>query len=173
MFFKKRVEEKKEYEQKLLEVSRVVRVVAGGRRFRFRVVVIIGNQKGTVGLGIAKGQDVAMGVEKATADAKKNLITIPLVDETIPHTVEGRHDRAHILLKPGRVGGGVVAGGPARVICSLVGIKNISAKTLGRTTNKLNNARAVMKALQQLRTKKVGRKGKQEDKKAKAKKEIK
>lgn len=145
-------EEKKEYEQKLLEVSRVVRVVAGGRRFRFRVAVVIGNQKGKVGLGVSKGQDVAMGVEKAVAHAKKNLITIPLVKGTIPHEVEGKQDRAHVLLKPGREGGGIVAGGSVRIVCELAGINNISAKIIGRTSNKLNNARATMKALKQLKT---------------------
>lgn len=155
MFTPKKREEKKEYEQKLLEVSRVVRVVAGGRRFRFRIVVAIGNLKGKLGLGVAKGQDVALGVEKAVANAKKNLITIPIVDGTIPHMVEGRHDRAHVLLKPGRVGGGIVAGGSVRILCELAGIKNISSKILGRTTNKLNNSRATMKALQQLKTEKL------------------
>ncbi len=145
-------EEKREYEQKLLEVSRVVRVVAGGRRFRFRVTVVIGDQKGKIGLGVAKGQDVAMGVEKAVASAKKNMIVIPLIKGTIPHEVEGRQDGAHILMKPGREGGGIVAGGSVRIVCELAGINNISAKIIGRTTNKLNNARATIKALKQLKT---------------------
>lgn len=149
-----RDEKEKEFDQKLLDVARVTRVVAGGRRFRFRVAVVIGNRNGKVGLGVAKGQDVTMGVEKAVANAKKNLIAVPLTAGTIPHMVEGKHDRAYVLLKPGRVGGGIVAGGAVRVICDLAGIKNISSKILGKTTNKLNNARAVMLALQKIKNKK-------------------
>jgi small subunit ribosomal protein S5 len=143
--------EKTEYESRLLDVARVVRVVAGGRRFRFRAVVVVGNKKGKVGVGVAKGQDVALAVEKATADAKKHLINVPLLKGTIPHTVEAKYGSAKVLLKPGGKGRGVVAGGAVRVVCNLVGIKNISAKILGKTKNKLNNARATIKALQQLK----------------------
>jgi len=142
---------KTEYEQKLLDVARVVRVVAGGRRFRFRVVMVIGNQKGEVGLGVAKGQDVSLAVEKATAKAKKHLIKIPLLKGTIPHQVEAKYSSAKVLLKPGRPGRGIVAGGAVRVICNLAGIGNISAKIIGRTGNKLNNAQATIKALKSLR----------------------
>lgn len=143
--------EKTEYEQKLLDVARVVRVVAGGRRFRFRVVMVIGNQKGKVGLGVAKGQDVSLAVEKATAKAKKHLIKIPLLKGTIPHQVEAKYSSAKVLLKPGRPGRGIVAGGAVRVICNLAGIENISAKIIGRTGNKLNNAQATIKALKSLK----------------------
>ena len=144
--------EKTEYEQKLLDVARVVRVVAGGRRFRFRVVMIIGNQKGKVGVGVAKGQDVSLAVEKATAKAKKHLIEIPLLKGTIPHQVEAKYGSAKVLLKPGRPGRGIVAGGAVRVICNLAGIENISAKIIGRTSNKLNNAQATIKALKNLKS---------------------
>ena len=143
--------EKKEYEQKLLDVARVVRVVAGGRRFRFRAVVAIGNRKGKVGVGAAKGQDVSIAVEKATADAKKRLIEIPLAKGTIPHEVEAKFGSARVLLKPGLEGRGIVAGGAVRVVCDLAGIENISGKVLGKTKNKLNNARATINALKQLR----------------------
>jgi len=142
---------KNEYEQKLLDVARVVRVVAGGRRFRFRVVVVIGDRKGTVGLGVAKGQDVSLAVEKAIAKAKKHLIKITLLEGTIAHQVEAKYSSARVLLKPGRPGRGIVAGGAVRVICNLVGIENISAKIIGRTGNKLNNAQATIKALQELK----------------------
>ena len=144
--------EKTEYEQKLLDVARVVRVVAGGRRFRFRVVMVIGNQKGKVGVGVAKGQDVSLAVEKATAKAKKHLIEIPLLKGTIPHQVEAKYSSAKVLLKPGRPGRGVVAGGAVRVICNLAGIENISAKIIGRTSNKLNNAQATISALKKLKS---------------------
>ena len=141
-----------EFESKLLDLARVVRVTAGGRRFRFRAVVVVGNQQGKVGVGVAKGLDVAQAIEKATKLAKKNLITIPIVRDTIPHEVYAKYSSARVLLKPQRKGRGLVAGGTVRVICTLAGIKNISSKTLGRTRNKLNNARATIKALKDLKS---------------------
>jgi len=151
MYIRKQ-QEKKEYEQKLLGIARVVRVVAGGRRFRFRAVVVIGNKKGKVGVGVSKGQDVSLAVEKAVTNAKKNLIKVSLKNGTIPHTTEAKFGTAKILLKPGMKGRGIVAGGAVRVICDLVGIENISGKILGKTKNKLNNARATIKALEKLKS---------------------
>ncbi len=148
--------EKKEYEQKLLDLARVVRVVAGGRRFSFRAVVIIGNRKGKVGVGVAKGQDVSLAVEKASADAKKHLIEIRTIGGTIPHQVEAKYCSAKVVLKPGRQGRGIIAGGAIRVIADLAGIENISAKIIGRTGNKLNNARATVKALKKIKKTAVG-----------------
>jgi len=142
---------KSEYEQKLLDVARVVREVAGGRRFRFRAVVAIGNQKGEVGVGAAKGQDVSLAVEKATTQAKKNLVKVPLLKGTIPHQVEAKYGSAKVLLKPGQPGRGIVAGGAVRAICGLAGLESISAKIIGRTTNKLNNARATIEAFKKLK----------------------
>jgi len=150
MYIKKQ-QEKREYEQKLLDVARVVRVVAGGRRFRFRVVIVIGNKKGKVGVGVSKGQDVSLAVEKAVTHAKKNLIEVPFKNNTIPHEVEAKFGTAKILLRPGITGRGIVAGGAVRVICDLAGIENISGKILGKTKNKLNNARATIKALEKLK----------------------
>ncbi len=144
---------KEEFESKLLDLARVVRVAAGGRRFRFRAVMVIGNKEGKVGVGVAKGADVAQGVEKATRMAKKNLIEVPIINGSIPHQVEAKFGPAKVLLKPQRKGRGLVAGGTVRVICNLAGIKNISSKILGRTSNKLNNARATIKALQELKIK--------------------
>lgn len=141
----------REYEQKLLDVARVVRVMAGGRRFRFRVVVAIGNKKGKVAVGVAKGQDVSLAVEKAVADAKKHFINIPMIEGTIPHQTEAKFSTAKVLLKPGIKGKGIVAGGVVRAICSLAGIENISSKILGKTKNKLNNARATILALSELK----------------------
>jgi len=146
-------EEKQEFESKLLDVARVVRVVAGGRRFRFRVVVVVGNRQGQVGVGVAKGQDVTLAVEKATRQAKKCLIKVPIIEGTIPYPIEAKYASAKVLLKPGAKGRGIVAGGAIRVVCDLAGIDNISAKILGRTGNKLNNARATIKALKQLKIK--------------------
>lgn len=142
---------KDEFDSKLLDLARVTRVTAGGRRLRFRAVVVVGDKKGRVGLGVAKGMDVAQGIEKATRLAKKNLIRVPILEGTIPHEVISKFGAAKVLLKPQKEGRGLVAGGTVRVICSLAGIKNISSKILGRTRNKLNNARATIAALKTLR----------------------
>jgi len=145
---------KEEFESKLLDLARVVRVVAGGRRLRFRAVMVIGDRNGKVGVGVAKGLDVAQAVEKAKRVANKNLIEVPMKDNTIPHQVEAKFGAAKILLKPQRKGKGLVAGGTVRVVCNLAGIKDISSKVLGRTGNKLNNAQATIKALKKLKLKK-------------------
>jgi small subunit ribosomal protein S5 len=146
-------EEKEEFESKLLDLARVTRVSAGGRRFRFRATVVVGNKQGKIGVGVAKGTDVAQAVEKATRLAKKNLVDVPIVEDTIPHQVSSKFGAAKVLLKPQRKGRGLVAGGTVRIICTLAGIKNISSKVLGRTGNKLNNAQATIRALKMLKSK--------------------
>ncbi len=118
---------------------------------RFRAVIITGNKKGKVGLGIAKGADVQLAVEKATRLSKKYLIDVPIAQETIPHEVFAKFGAARILLRPQRKGRGLVAGGTVRVVCTLAGIKNISSKILGSTGNKINNARATIIALKKLK----------------------
>ena len=155
MFKRERREFKKkdEFESKLLDLARVTRVSAGGRRFRFRAVVVVGNEKGKVGVGVAKGGDVAKAVEKATRVAKKRIIEVNIVEDTILHEVTSKFGAAVVLLRPQRKGRGLVAGGTVRVICRLAGIKNISSKVLGRTNNKLNNAQATIKALKKLKAK--------------------
>ena len=147
--------EKEEFESKLLDLTRVARMTAGGRRIRFRAGVVIGNKMGKVGFGVAKGVDVAQAVEKATRIAKKNLVEVPIVEDSIPHQVEAKFGAAKVLLKPQRKGRGLVAGGTVRVICGLAGIKNISSKVLGRTGNKINNAKATIKALKSLKVQKM------------------
>jgi len=143
--------ERHEFDQRVLDIRRTARVVAGGRRFSFRATVIVGNQNGKVGLGLGKGSDVSTAVEKAVFQAKKRVFLVPLTDKkTIPHEVEGKVSAARVLLKPAREGRGLVAGGPIRVVSELAGIKNITAKILGRTPNKLNNAKATMEALKKL-----------------------
>lgn len=142
-----------EFESKLLDLARVTRVAAGGRRFRFRAVVVIGNKAGKVGVGVAKGTDVAQAIEKATRISKKNLITVPIIEDSIPHEVSAKFGPAKVLLRPQKRGRGLVAGGTVRVICNLAGIKNVSSKILGRTGNKLNNARATIEALKKLKSK--------------------
>ena len=145
-------QEKTEYESKLLDVARVTRGGAGGRGFRFRATVVVGNRRGKVGVGVAKGQDVSLAVEKATADAKKRLVKISLLEGGISHSTSAKYGSSKVLLKPGAKGRGLVAGGAVRTVCDLAGIKNISAKILGRTKNKLNNARATIEALTKLKT---------------------
>ncbi len=141
-----------DFDSKLLDLARVVRMTAGGRRLRFRAVVIVGDRKGKVALGISKGADVAQAVEKATRLAKKNITSVPIVDGTIAYEVNAKFGAAKVLLKPQARGRGLIAGGTVRVVCDLVGIKNISAKILSKTKNKLNNARATLKALKKLKT---------------------
>lgn len=141
--------EKPEYEQKLLDLARVTRVVKGGRRFRFRATLVIGNRKGKVGVGVGKGSDVTDAIGKAFADAKKNLIIVPIKNNTIAHEVHHKKGSAKIILKPAKEGRGVVAGGAVRAVVDFAGIKDVVSKSLG-TANKLNVARATVEALQML-----------------------
>lgn len=147
--FKKEVSE---FEDRVLEVRRVSRVMAGGKRFSFRSTVVSGNRKGRVGVGIGKGNDVADSIRKAKADAEKNMTTFALKDgRTIPYDVEVKKGAARVRLKPTSEGHGLIAGGAARVVLDLAGIKDISAKIVGATTNKLSNARATVKALSEFK----------------------
>ena len=145
--------EKSDFDQKVLDIRRVTRVVAGGKRFRFRVTIVLGDHKGHVGIGIDKGADTSEAIEKATRNARKNMILIPIKNNTIPHEVIGKFSSAKILIKPAAEGHGIVAGGPVRVVAGLAGIVNITSKILGTTTNKLNNARATIEALKKLSAK--------------------
>lgn len=145
---------KPEFEQKLLDLARVTRVVKGGRRFRFRATVVIGNRKGTVGVGVAKGADVSQAIQKAFADAKKNAVTINLNGSTILHDVKNKIGSARILLKPAVEGRGIVAGGSVRSVVELVGIRDIVSKSLG-AKNKLNVARTTIGALEKIKKVKI------------------
>jgi small subunit ribosomal protein S5 len=149
------MEEKNQTEEKfetvVLELRRVCHVRAGGKKLRFRAIVVCGNKKGKVGLGKDSATDAAFAIEKATKKAMKNLIEIPVVDGTIPHEVIAKYQASKVLLKPQKKGRGLVAGGPVRVICRLAGIKDICAKILGKSKNKLTNAMATLKALQKLK----------------------
>lgn len=143
--------EKDEFESKLLSLDRVVRVTAGGKQMRFRAVIVVGDKNGRVGVGAAKGLDVAQSVEKATKVAKRKILTVPIKNGTIPHEVRAKFGAAVVLLRPQRAGRGLVAGGTVRIICDLAGIKNVSSKILGGTRNKLNNAQATILALSRLK----------------------
>ena len=144
--------EKSEFDQRVLDVRRTARVVRGGRRFSFRAVVAVGNRNGKIGIGVGKGADVASAVEKGAFQARKNIIAVPVNEKkTIAHEVSAKFSSARVLLKPAGEGRGLVVGGPIRVIADLAGIKNLTSKILGRTANKLNNARATMEALKKLK----------------------
>ena len=143
---------KEEFKDKVLDIRRVTRVVAGGKRFRFRVTVVIGDEKGRVGVGVAKGMDVANSVEKAKTAAKKRIIIVHLKDRrTIPHEVSAKYSAAHVLIKPAGAGHGLKAGGAVRSVLALAGVKDATAKCLGRTPNKLTNALAAVEALKMLK----------------------
>ncbi len=146
---------KGEYKEKVLDLRRVTRVVAGGKRFRFRATVVIGDERGRVGVGVAKGIDVAQAVDKAKVIAKKRIITVPLKDKTIPHEVEAKFSAARIIIKPARNGHGLKAGGSVRQVLLLVGVRDATAKCLGGTKNKLTNAMAAIEALKKLKIEKL------------------
>jgi small subunit ribosomal protein S5 len=138
--------EKREYDHKVLDIARVARVMAGGRRFSFRATVVIGDRKGKVGVGIGKGADTAIAIDKAINAAKKKLVQIDVSTGTIPVDATAKFGSAQIILKPAKEGKGIVAGGAVRTVVDYAGIKNITAKMLGGK-NKLNNAQATVKAL--------------------------
>ena len=144
-------EKKDEFESQLLDLARVTRVTSGGKRFRFRATMVIGDKAGSIGVGIAKGKDVSQAIEKAIKVARKKLIIIPILKDTIPHQIEAKFGSARVLLKSQRKGRGLVAGGVVRVICSLAGIKNISSKLLSKSRNKYNIAQATIEALKKLK----------------------
>ena len=152
--FNGRKREKPEYDQKLLDLARVTRVVKGGRRFRFRATLVIGNRKGKVGVGVGKGSDVSDAIKKAFDDGKKKIIFIKTVKNTIPHDIYWKQGSARIILKPAKEGRGIVAGGAVRAVVEFAGIKDIVSKSLG-TSNKLNVARATLSALDSLKDSKT------------------
>ncbi len=143
-------EKKEEFEQRILDIARVTRVMAGGKRMNFRACVAIGDKQGKVGVGLGKGADVAAAVTKAVNKAKKSMVNVPIVDGTIPHEIYHKYGAAKLLFKPAREGRGVVSGGIVRIILELAGVKNVSSKILG-TNNKINNAQCATEALARLK----------------------
>lgn len=142
--------EPKEFEEEVIQIDRVTRVVKGGRKLRFRATVAIGNKKGKVGLGIGKSNEVTGAIQKAIAKAKKNMLTVVMNGTTIPHRVQIKYKAAKLLLLPAVPGTGLIAGGTIRKVLELTGIKDILSKALG-TSNKVNNSKAVFAALETLR----------------------
>ncbi|HCC22742.1 TPA: 30S ribosomal protein S5 [Candidatus Falkowbacteria bacterium] len=136
----------REFEQRVIDLARVTRVMAGGKRMRFRACVAIGDGKGRCGIGLAKGADVTIAINKAVNKAKKKMITIPIINNTIPHRIYVKVKAAKLMLKPAPEGTGVKAGGAIRIILELAGVPNVVGKIMG-TNNKVNNSQALMVAL--------------------------
>jgi small subunit ribosomal protein S5 len=140
-----------EFEQKIISIRRVTRVMAGGRRFSFSVAIVIGNKKGKVGVGIGKASDTQLAIEKAVRDARKNAIELPLnKHQHIPHDVSTKLASSEVMIMPAP-GRGLVAGSSVRTVLELAGVKDVTAKIFSRSKNKLNNARAAIAALKKLK----------------------
>jgi len=143
------IQEEKPFDERVMHIDRVARVVKGGRRFRFRALVVVGDRKNRVGVGIAKGADVTAAVAKATDVAKKNMIAVKLFKGTLPHEVQAKVGGANILVKPASAGTGLIAGGVVRTILEVAGVHNALSKSLG-STNKANTAYATIAALESI-----------------------
>ncbi|HEY9775792.1 MAG TPA: 30S ribosomal protein S5 [Planktothrix sp.] len=146
-----RQREQSEWEEKIIQVRRVTKVVKGGKKLSFRAVVAVGNSKGQVGIGVGKAAEVISAIQKGVVDARKQLVKVPLVGSSIPHQITGKQGSSRILLKPAAKGTGVIAGGAARAILELAGVGDVLSKSLGSRAP-LNVARATIDGLKGLRT---------------------
>jgi len=144
-------EVEKEFEERVVAINRVTKVVKGGRRFRFSALVVVGNKKGVVGFGTGKAQEVPDAIKKAVEDAKNNMVEVPIIKTTIPHLIIGHYGAGQVLLRPAAEGTGIIAGGAVRAVFELAGINDILSKCIGSRTP-INMVRATMDGLKNLRT---------------------
>ncbi len=150
--FKKRVEEKDEFDKVTVQIRRVTKVVKGGRNMRFSALVVVGDKKGKVGMGLAKAAEVSTAIDKATKQAKKSLVTVPVINGTIPHEIIGKFAKTEVKMLPSKKGSGLIAGGAARIVFDAAGYTDITAKIYG-STHKINVVKATLNGLKSLRTK--------------------
>lgn len=143
--------DQKEFEEQVVAINRVTKVVKGGRNFRFSALVVVGDRKGRVGIGTGKAKEVPDAIRKAVDNAKKNIFTVPIIGTTIPHEITGRYGAGSVFMRPASEGTGVIAGGAARSVLELAGINDILTKCLGSRT-KINVVRATVEALKGLKT---------------------
>lgn len=143
------MEDREKFEEKIVQINRVSKKTKGGNKMRFAALVVIGNRNGMVGVGLGKSADISSAIAKAVTYAKKRLILVPIINDTIPYTVRIKEGAAEVLLKPAPSGTGIIAGGAVRSVVEVAGIRNISSKILG-TDNKANNVYATFAALQRL-----------------------
>ena len=143
--------EPSEFKERLVAINRVAKVVKGGKNFRFTALMVVGNENGKVGVGLGKAAEIPEAVRKGVEDAKRHMIEVPLVGTTIPHQVEGKFGKGHVRMLPAEEGTGVIAGGPARAVLEMVGIRDIRTKSFG-SNNPSNCVKATLNGLSQLRT---------------------
>ena len=143
--------EPSEFKERLVSINRVAKVVKGGKNFRFTALMVVGNEKGKVGVGLGKAAEIPEAVRKGVEDAKRHMVEVPIVGTTIPHAVEGKFGKGHVRMLPAEEGAGVIAGGPARAVLEMVGIRDIRTKSYG-SNNPSNCVKATIEGLSQLRT---------------------
>lgn len=143
--------EPSEFKERLVAINRVAKVVKGGKNFRFTALIVVGNENGKVGVGLGKAAEIPEAVRKGVEDAKRHMIEVPIVGTTIPHQVEGKFGKGHVRMLPAEEGTGVIAGGPARAVLEMVGIRDIRTKSYG-SNNPSNCVKATLNGLSQLRT---------------------